>query len=47
MLQAATEESVMDEQTIELIAQRVIAAIRADLDAIAAELSTRRRRPSS
>lgn len=36
------EQRVIDERTIELIAQRVIAAIRDDLDAIAAELSSSR-----
>jgi hypothetical protein len=35
MLRDAAEALVMDEQTIELIAERVIAAIREDLDAIA------------
>jgi hypothetical protein len=40
MLHAAPKQSMMDEQTIELIAQRVISAIRDDLEAIAAELST-------
>jgi transposase-like protein len=40
MLRSVQEQSVVDEQTIELIAQRVIAAIRDDLDAIAAGLST-------
>jgi transposase-like protein len=40
MLTNEPDEGVMSEQTIELIAQRVIAAIRDDLDAMAAELST-------
>jgi transposase-like protein len=40
MLKSIQEPSVLDEQTIELIAQRVIAAIRDDLEEIAAELST-------
>jgi transposase-like protein len=40
MPEARSEQSLVDEQTIELIAQRVIAAIRDDLDEIAVELST-------
>jgi hypothetical protein len=39
VLEARSEQSVVDEQTIELIAQRVISAIREDLDAIAHGLS--------
>jgi transposase-like protein len=39
VLEARPQQSVVDEQTIELIAQRVIAAIREDLDAIAHGLS--------
>jgi hypothetical protein len=40
MLGAALEQSAMDEKTIERIAQRVIAAIRDDLEVIASSLST-------
>ena len=39
MLRTSSDQRAVDEQTIELIAQRVVAAIRDDLDAIAAELS--------
>jgi hypothetical protein len=39
MVKRDLEQSVLDEQTIELIAQRVIAALREDLESIASGLS--------